>query len=237
VQTPLNASASSAGALLSSSTFEVPPFQREYSWREDEVAEFWSDLKNNIESESYFLGLVILTEEDRRKHVVDGQQRLVTLTLLANVLYHEAKNRDRKASADRIQADFLRSIDYTSDETNPRLRLSDQADDATLQAILLTAEPPNNVGEEGSVSQLHALVHALRPATHAAPLARTAIGLDSSVFLRISGHAKSVDIIDYLNSAHSAPLILPGQAIQEFRNNQLQAVDTVASGLRSVLTV
>jgi len=152
VQTPLNASASSAGALLSSSTFDVPPFQREYSWQEDEVSEFWSDLCNNIESESYFLGLVILTDEDKRKHVVDGQQRLVTLTLLANALYYEAAERGRKALADRIQADFLRSIDYASDETDPRVRLTDQADNETLQTILSTGKPPVEQGEEGSVS-------------------------------------------------------------------------------------
>lgn len=152
MQTPLNASASSAGALLSSSTFEVPQFQREYSWQEDEVAEFWSDLRNSIEAESYFLGLVILTDEEQRKHVVDGQQRLVTLTLLANALYHEAANRGRKALADRIQADFLRSIDYATDETDPRVRMSDQADDDTLQTILSTGQPPVELGEEGSVS-------------------------------------------------------------------------------------
>lgn len=152
MQTPLNASASSAGALLSSSIFDVPPFQREYSWQEDEVAEFWSDLCNNIEAESYFLGLVILTDEGTRKHVVDGQQRLVTLTLLANALYYEASDRGRKALADRIQADFLRSIDYASDETDPRVRLTDPADDQTLQTILSTGQPPIRTSEKGSVS-------------------------------------------------------------------------------------
>jgi hypothetical protein len=60
----------------------------------------------------------------------------------------------------------------------------------------------------------------------------TAIGLDANVFLRLAGHPKSVDIIDYLGSRHTAPLVLPGQAIQEFWNNQLQVVDTVAASLR-----
>lgn len=153
MQTPLNASASSAGALLSSSTFEVPPFQREYSWQEDEVAEFWSDLRSNLDSESYFLGLVILTDEGNRKHVVDGQQRLVTLTLLATALYFEASDRGRKALADRIQADFLRSIDYASDDTDPRVKLTDKRDDETLQTILSTGQPPLDIWEEGSVSE------------------------------------------------------------------------------------
>ncbi len=118
------------------------------------MAEFWDDLKNNIDANSYFLGLVILTDEGQRKHVVDGQQRLVTLTLLANAIYHEAVKRGRKALADRIQADFLRSIDYASDETDPRVRLSDESDDKTLQTILSTGEPPVAEGEKGSVSHL-----------------------------------------------------------------------------------
>lgn len=153
MHTPLNASASSAGALLSNTTFEIPPFQREYSWGNDEVSDFWTDLRNNLESESYFLGLVILTdgEDDGRKYVVDGQQRLITLTLLANAIYHEALRRDRKALADRIQADFIRCIDYDSDETDPRVRLSDKRDDETLQYILDKGESPI-IGDEDSVS-------------------------------------------------------------------------------------
>ena len=145
VQTPLNASASSAGALISNSTFEIPQFQREYSWGLDEILDFWTDLKNNIDSNSYFLGLVILTvendsidadDESGRKLVVDGQQRLITLTLLATALYYEAKARGREALADRIKADFLYYIDYESDEIEPRVRLSDKSDNTTLQKIL-----------------------------------------------------------------------------------------------------
>ena len=48
MQTPLNASASTAGALLSTSIFDIPPFQREYSWMEDEVADFWNDLSAKL---------------------------------------------------------------------------------------------------------------------------------------------------------------------------------------------
>ena len=122
---------------MSGATFEVPPYQREYSWVEnEEVSEFWNDLRNALNDDSYFLGLVILTDEGKRKHVVDGQQRILTLTLLAAALYHEALGSGRKALAERIQADFLRSIDYQTDETLPRVVLSDHADNETLQAIL-----------------------------------------------------------------------------------------------------
>lgn len=152
VSTPLNASASSAGALISNATFEVPQFQREYSWGLDEVTDFWNDLKNNMDSDTYFIGLVILTDQGGRKHVVDGQQRLITLSLLATAIYHEAQRRGRSALADRIQADFLRSIDYESDKTDPRIRLSDENDDQTFQHILNSGSQPPGFTADDSVS-------------------------------------------------------------------------------------
>jgi hypothetical protein len=79
---------------------------------------------------------------------------------------------------------------------------------------------------------LAALIMALKPDNPKASLAETASGLDSTVFLRLAAHPKSEDIVDYLGSKHSAPLILPGQAIQEFWNNQLQAVDSIATNVR-----
>lgn len=149
---PLNASALQAGALISKSRFVIPQFQREYSWQTDEVIEFWSDLSSSVETGDYFLGLIILTEKDNSKNVVDGQQRLVTLTLLATALYFEAKDLGRKALADRIEADFLRSIDYDTDEKLPRVTLSDPDDNKTLQTILATGESPHAEIPEDSVS-------------------------------------------------------------------------------------
>lgn len=148
----LNASATQAGALISNSRFEVPQFQREYSWEDDQVSEFWSDLRNNLDSGEYFLGLVILTEEQGIKQVVDGQQRLVTLTLLATALHYEAVSLGRKALALRIEADFLRSVNYETDEKEARVFLSDPDDNRTLQTILSTGKAPTETFLDESVS-------------------------------------------------------------------------------------
>jgi hypothetical protein len=74
---------------------------------------------------------------------------------------------------------------------------------------------------------LNSLVSALQQAPPSLSLDDTAIALDANAFLRIPAHAKAEDMIDFLSRAHTGPLIIPGQAIQEFWNNQLQAVDTV----------
>ena len=174
-----------AGALISSSTFEVPPYQREYSWLEDDVSEFWNDLQNALDDDSYFLGLVILLDEGKRKQVVDGQQRILTLTLLAAALYHEALGSGRKALAERIQADFLRSIDYATDETLPRVLLSDQTDNETFQTILSTGKGSKafNQVDEDSLSKrmqesFHLLQHKLREDLAQDPFRRLGIWTD-----------------------------------------------------------
>jgi hypothetical protein len=136
MDTLLKATASTAGALLSNSNFVIPQFQREYSWQLDQVGEFWDDLSRHVGGSSYFLGLIILTEEKGFKHVVDGQQRILTLSLLATAIAHKADKLKRNALADRITADFLESIDYESDETNPRVRLSDENDNLTFKDLL-----------------------------------------------------------------------------------------------------
>src|SRR5829696_3004700 len=115
MDTPLNASSTTAGALLSGGRFNVPQFQREYAWEREEIGEFFRDLGHALNDETYFLGLVIVTGTGPIKDVVDGQQRLLTLTVLASALYHEARRYERRALAERIQSTFMRSIDFETD--------------------------------------------------------------------------------------------------------------------------
>ena len=57
-----------------------------------------------------------------------------------------------------------------------------------------------------------------------------AFAIDSSVLLRLATHRRSADILDYL-PGHTAPVVVPGQTIQEFWNNQLTVIDTVSSSI------
>lgn len=151
LQSPLTAAAPTAASLLSGATFEVPIYQREYAWTIEEVEEFWDDLRSVVDKDSYFLGLLILTKEGKRFHVVDGQQRILTLTLLAAALRAEAIKVGRTALAEKLRSDFLQSIDFDTDEVEPRVVLSDQDDNETLQAIIDGREIGSPVG--GGVSE------------------------------------------------------------------------------------
>jgi PIN domain-containing protein len=88
------------------------------------------------------------------------------------------------------------------------------------------------LARQSSTDSLSALVSALKSEVSTFALADTAIGLDSSVFLRFGNNSNNEDMLDYLGSKHSAPLILPGQAVQEFWNNQLQVVDTISTNIK-----
>ncbi len=86
-----------ADILMNNSTpYFIPDFQRNFVWGEKEVTELWEDIKadTNVfqketnELEGYLLGNIVLIQDDinNRKIVVDGQQRLTTLSLMGLAL-------------------------------------------------------------------------------------------------------------------------------------------------------
>lgn len=77
--------------------FNIPPYQRPYSWENEQVEELFSDLlmaSENVSkteklksSSPYFLGSVVLVAtRNKIFDVIDGQQRLTTITLLLSAL-------------------------------------------------------------------------------------------------------------------------------------------------------
>ena len=75
--------------------YRIPPYQREYTWGKDN----WENLYNDIfEAEKgYFLGSIICIDEDVHNEktvlqVIDGQQRLTTISILLAALYSAIRN-------------------------------------------------------------------------------------------------------------------------------------------------
>lgn len=83
-------------------TFQVPWHQREYDWNELQVLQFWNDIHQASQSqeEPYYIGPIVLTHGDGHAYQIqDGQQRLVTYSLLCQAL-RQASNEhgDRDSS-------------------------------------------------------------------------------------------------------------------------------------------
>lgn len=71
--------------IFETNYYKIPRFQRPYSWDKDNIEDFWSDIVNNKIGD-YFLGSMVVYIKGDYRYVVDGQQRLTTLTILLAVL-------------------------------------------------------------------------------------------------------------------------------------------------------
>ena len=68
--------------ILSSGYYKIPRFQRPYSWQREQIEDFWTDVITDSEND-YFIGSIVVFKADRDEFgVVDGQQRLTTITML-----------------------------------------------------------------------------------------------------------------------------------------------------------
>lgn len=70
-------------------TLVIPSYQRDYAWKERNVDDLFDDVEEALEvGGGHYLGTFILSQQDRNApvHVVDGQQRLTTLTILIDAL-------------------------------------------------------------------------------------------------------------------------------------------------------
>ncbi|NJM37328.1 MAG: DUF262 domain-containing protein [Akkermansiaceae bacterium] len=67
-------------------TYRIPRFQRDYSWADDEWEDLWLDLVGTIKpggEPAHYMGyLVLQSDNDKAFDVIDGQQRLTTLSIL-----------------------------------------------------------------------------------------------------------------------------------------------------------
>lgn len=74
--------------------YMIPSYQRPYAWTIDQASELFDDLHDfylREKEETYFLGSIVLIKQEGHPHseVIDGQQRLTTLTiLLASIASH-----------------------------------------------------------------------------------------------------------------------------------------------------
>ena len=60
--------------------YKIPPYQREYSWKKGEWENLFNDINDN--EKGYFLGSIICINQNEDLEVIDGQQRLTTISIL-----------------------------------------------------------------------------------------------------------------------------------------------------------
>lgn len=98
--------------VLANNRFAIDYYQREYAWQEKQIRELIEDLTTHFLNDytpgdsreateqysHYFLGSFIISEKDGQKYIVDGQQRLTSLTLLLMHLRYLQQGRGEAVS-------------------------------------------------------------------------------------------------------------------------------------------
>ena len=110
--------------------FEIPFYQRPYAWTTEEVGELLDDLLFAMDKDAdapYFLGSIVLIKgDDPDSKVVDGQQRLTTLTMLLCALRELADNRAVKYDLDKRIRQRGDSLSGAQEVVRLRIRPRDQ---------------------------------------------------------------------------------------------------------------
>lgn len=136
--------------------YRVPPFQRDYSWKEENWEDLWQDIKTLYENpdSSHYMGAIVLQGSQRSDTdftIIDGQQRLVTISILAIAIIEKLQtliDREEDASANRerqrlLKSGYLSHKDPGSLKESSKLILNENNNDF-YQSRLINCRPPRN---------------------------------------------------------------------------------------------
>lgn len=150
--TLLNTDTEDLKELLSNGkSYSVPPYQRDYSWKQEHWEDLWEDLATvEANREDHYMGAIVLESGERKQfRVIDGQQRMATLSILilacVDYLYGLASEGvDATANEERatlLESSYLGAKDPTSLRITPKLKLNANDDDF-FQLNLAQRKPP-----------------------------------------------------------------------------------------------
>lgn len=214
--------------------FVVPLFQRAYVWRQDEQWEpFWKDVARTTElamtqphvGAQHFLGAVVLQAGEPEVgqlaawNVIDGQQRLTTLQLLADATCAVLSEHGLERLANQVEGLTHNSANFV-EEGDSRLKLHHLNNDHAAFVEVMTAEPPVDYAElrhcDERIVQAHAFFtgavnrwleqngpDAVEP--RAAHLARVLLDGLQLVTIELQAKENSQEIFETLN-ARGTPL-------------------------------
>ncbi|WP_287128895.1 DUF262 domain-containing protein [Candidatus Cyanaurora vandensis] len=117
-------------------TYQIPHFQRDYSWTEEEWEDLWLDLQGTIQPKgelAHYMGyLVLQSDNDKTFDVIDGQQRLTTISLIVLAvlkglkrLIDDAQDADRNQQRlNQIRQTYIGYLDPVTLVTRSKLTLN-----------------------------------------------------------------------------------------------------------------
>ena len=141
-------------------TYEVPPYQREYSWGKEQWDALFDDLAEEGPESGHFLGTIICVNKTQNSttrtilELVDGQQRMTTLSIFLLALYTQLKARESALDDDqKSDLTTLRRMLCLKGSNGQRLHLQKQNKNSEDYEFLLNragfdvdTQKSNNLG-------------------------------------------------------------------------------------------
>ena len=174
--------------------YRIPRFQRDYSWSDEEWEDLWADIVETTRDggePAHYMGYLVLQSKDERTfEVIDGQQRLTTLSIIVlAVLRNLQRLVDDKVDPennakrmDQIRQSYIGYLDPVTLVARSKLTLNNN-NDSYYQSYLV---PLRNLPQRGFKASEHAMRKASewfekRIREHVKPVAET--GSDEGVRL------------------------------------------------------
>jgi uncharacterized protein with ParB-like and HNH nuclease domain len=146
--------------------YRVPPFQRDYSWDEENWEDLWQDIRvlHNHPEASHYMGAIVLQSSrtsDKEFTIIDGQQRLATLSIIAIAVIEKIQNlaeRENQKEENQERQEILRR-NYLSDRDPRSLRYSsklllNENNNDFYQSNLINLRKPFNIRSLSKSNQL-----------------------------------------------------------------------------------
>ena len=134
---------------------QVPLFQRDYSWDEDNWEDLWNDILSSEQTGSvHYMGSVVLQNIDGKNYyIIDGQQRFATLSILILALINKIRiladnDVDKEANRERVEIlmnQYIGQKDPTSLRYSSKLSLNENNDAFYQQRLVAFKEPVNRM--------------------------------------------------------------------------------------------
>lgn len=133
--------------------YKVPQFQRDYTWETEHWDDLWQDIKSllsNEDNEHYMGYLVLQTSNNKEFQIIDGQQRLTTMSVLIlatlkclkGLIDSDVDAENNKKRKDSLLNSYIGYVDPVTLISNNKLKLNRNSDEYYRQHLVLLKDLP-----------------------------------------------------------------------------------------------
>ncbi|MEI6334654.1 MAG: DUF262 domain-containing HNH endonuclease family protein [Methylococcaceae bacterium] len=135
--------------------YQVPRFQRDYAWDREQWEDLWSDIETIKDEQYHYMGYIVLQRKSQHDfEVIDGQQRLITLSLVVlaamknlQLLIDKGDEADENKERLRVLIErYIGSKNPVSLKVDSKLSLN-RNNSSNFKTICSTLEAPNKRGQ------------------------------------------------------------------------------------------